>query len=343
KKRLCIFTKYSSNGPSSKYRAMIFVRDLSNKYDVTVFPFWNVKYYKKYAKNKRKYLIQIVFAFVLNSLRRLFEILLYGAKSDIVLFQKCVIPGIRWNPIRFLRRKKIRVFLDVDDAVYLSRRDNTDALANTANGVIVGNQTLADHYKKFNDKVRIIPTVDYTPIYELYRHDTFPSKTVVWIGSAASISNLDQLIDPINRVVERHPEVSFRYICSDDYGYTSRIDNSIFVPWSEETYLEELAKGTIGVMPLDDSNFNRGKCGFKLIQYFNMGKPSVASNVGVNGEIVRDFGFAATNSREWTTAIEELLFNEKIYRRFEFNIQTLFNERYGYDQALKQLESFLGA
>lgn len=341
KKKLCIFTKYSSNGPSSKYRAYIFKDDLAQKYDIHIFPFWSSRYYKVYGRNKKKYFFQILFSYIINCIQRIYQIYHYGTRSDYILFQKCIIPFINWNPTRKLQKKGCHVFLDVDDAVYLTKFDNTDRISKDADGVIAGNQTLKNHYSQYNSNVCIVPTVDYSPAYTPFQNDTFAKKNIIWIGSGSSISNLDLVVDAINILVEKHPEVTFRYICNDDYGFTRRIKNSIFIPWTEESYLKELSEGTIGIMPLENSVFNRGKCGFKLIQYLNMGFPVVASDVGVNGEITHDFGFKASSTQEWVKTMEQLLFNEVVYRKYKANINKYFLKRFGYENSLNQIVSFI--
>jgi glycosyltransferase involved in cell wall biosynthesis len=90
------------------------------------------------------------------------------------------------------------------------------------------------------------------------------------------------------------------------------------LPWSEETEANKIASFDIGVMPLPDSPWERGKCGYKLIQYMASAKPVVASPVGVNTTIVKDCacGFLATGDDEWFEALDVLLNERK--KRVEF-------------------------
>ena len=342
KKKLCVFTKYSNNGPSSNFRVFIFLKDLEARFDIEQFSFWGEKYYSKYSKNKKKYIIQISFQYVLNCIKRFYQVLFIARGKDVVFFQKTVIPFCKWNPCKFLRKHGSRVVLDIDDAVYLDKLDNTSDVAEDCNAVIVGNDTLKKYYESFNNNVYLIPTVDYSPAYQYYRHDTFLDKNIIWIGSAASIDNLNLVVDALNKLIDKHPEVHFLYICNKDFGYTNRIKNSIFIPWSSNSYLAELSKGTVGIMPLEDTAFNRGKCGFKIIQYLNMEKPSIVSNVGVNGKIIQHYGLVASSEEEWIKAIEELLFDKQMYDKCVQNIRNDFMVKYGYSNALNMLESILG-
>lgn len=89
------------------------------------------------------------------------------------------------------------------------------------------------------------------------------------------------------------------------------------LPWAEETEGRLIQSMDIGIMPLDDTPWSRGKCGYKLIQYMACGLPVVASPVGVNSEIVEDgvTGFLASSDAEWRDAISRLLADADLRRR----------------------------
>lgn len=192
--------------------------------------------------------------------------------------------------------------------------------------VIVGNDELEKYYSDFASRVLLIPTVDYTPAYEPFRRDTFNMKVVGWIGTKATINNLDLIIEPMNRLVNIYPEVELHIICDDDYGYTKKIKNSKLVKWDINTYKENLSNITIGIMPLKDNEYNRGKCGFKLIQYLNLEKPIISSNVGVNKEITNGFGLLAEDKEQWFKALGKILFNSDCYYKLTTNISEEFNK-----------------
>lgn len=111
-------------------------------------------------------------------------------------------------------------------------------------------------------------------------------------------------------------------------NYTDKINNSYLVPWKKETYIEEIGKFTIGIMPLKSNEFTAGKCGFKLIQYLNMKKPVIGSDVGVNKEIIGGNGIVANTEEEWIDAMEKLLFNENMYNKCVRHIENNFFVKY---------------
>ena len=180
-------------------------------------------------------------------------------------------------------------------------------------------------------------------MYEPYWGDTFDNKIIGWIGSKTTIDNFDLIIDALNEVTSKHPEVKIAIISNTALDYTERIKNSYLVPWKSDTYLQELSKFSIGIMPLKDNDMNRGKCGFKLIQYLNMKKPVIGSDVGVNGEIIFGNGIVANTTEEWVSALELLLYDENRYQECVKHIETKFFDKYHYEKVLISLLELLSA
>ncbi|MBI6054810.1 glycosyltransferase [Clostridium perfringens] len=334
KKKVCIFTLYSKEGASSNFRILMFVDDLKKHYDVITFSFWNKNFVTKYMNDKKKFFLPIGFQYIWNVIKRIYQILFIASKSDIVIFQKSVIPKVSITYISYLKKKGCKIIFDVDDAIYMSLHDNSDEIAKKADVIVVGNDVLMKHYSLFNKNTVLFPTVDYSPEYKKYICNTFKNKCIGWIGSKATINNLDIVVNAINKVVNEHPEVKFEFICDDKYGYIDKIKNSIFTKWTLDGYKKEVAKFTIGIMPLEDTEYNRGKCGFKLIQYMNLYKPVIASPVGINSEIVGNGGLIAKTEDEWIYAIKKLLFNKKEYEKCIDNIRNEFEKNYSYERLL---------
>jgi glycosyltransferase involved in cell wall biosynthesis len=223
--------------------------------------------------------------------------------------------------------------------VYIEKRDFSDDIAKLSDVVICGNELLEKHYRIYNNNVIVLPTVENTNLFKPYWKDTFSNKTIGWIGSLTTINNLDLIVDTINKVVNVHPEVNFLIISNTALDYDKKIKNCQLVKWNKETYISELSNITIGIMPLKYTEFNQGKCGFKLIQYLNLKKPVIASDVGVNKKIVEAFGVIADKEQEWFDAIENLLMDEEKYRSFEKNIENSFFDKFSYEKNLNTLSA----
>ena len=315
----------------------IFKEELENHFDVKWSYFWNNQYATKYMHNKKKYVILIALQYILASLKRIFQLLFLAPKADVVFIQKACIPKMKFTFLSRVKAKGAKIVFDIDDATYLFSGDNTDEIAKLSDVVVCGNNNLKEHYEALKCKCMLIPTVEYTPKYEKYWQDTFNNKVIGWIGSASSVHNLELVVEAINTLVEKHPEVKFEIICNDDQGFVNKIENSKLIIWDKEKYVEDMSKFTIGIMPLKDTEFNRGKCGFKLIQYLNMRKPVVGSNVGVNGEIVEGNGITANTVKEWVEALEELLYNKNHYDKCVRHIDKVFFETYHFSKASERL------
>lgn len=341
KNKLCVFTLYSEKGASSQYRAFIFKDALEKKYNVHWYNFWNDSYVTKYMHNKKKYALNIICQYFVSSLKRIYQLLFIAPKADVVFIQKATIPKIKTTFLKKMKSKNVRIVFDVDDAVYTLPKDNSEKIAEAADCVICGNETLKGHYQRYCKNCVVIPTVDNTNLYSLHWKDTFDKKIIGWIGSKTTIDNFDLIIDALNEISQRHSEVKIAIISNTALDYTNKIKNSYLIPWSAETYLKALSTFTIGIMPLKDNEFTRGKCGFKLIQYLNMKKPVIGSGVGVNGKIIEGNGIEANTTEEWVCAIETLLYDETAYRRYVSHIEEVFFQQYHFDIVANQIMNIL--
>ena len=279
--------------------------------------------------------------YVFSALKRIYQIYFVAPKAEIIFIQKACVPKMKLTFLKRIKKSGKRIIFDIDDATYLLSHDNTDDIARMSDVVICGNQMLKEHYESLGCTCVFLPTVENTCKYEKYWNDTYENKIIGWIGSASSIHNLEKFVEPINIITKRHPEISFRIICNDDQGYIKRMNNTELIIWDKEKYISDLSKISIGIMPLEDTEFNRGKCGFKLIQYLNMRKPVIGSAVGVNRTIIEGNGVIAETTKEWVDAIEKLFYDKKFYDTCVKHIDGVFFETYHFNKISKQLINIL--
>ena len=177
---------------------------------------------------------------------------------------------------------------DFDDAIHLRHPEAVAAICRRASRVIAGNETLAAWARKHTDRVSVVPTaVDA----ERWTPGTRDGKTAVWTGSAENLPALAAIRDRV--------KFPLRVVCNRKPDFPCE-----FVPWSPEREVEALRTASVGLMPLADDEWSRGKCGFKLLQYMACGLPCVASPVGVNAEIVGDTGVLAG---DWEAGIAKAM------------------------------------
>ena len=228
---------------------------------------------------------------------------------DAVFVQKGVFPGLYSGFERKIAARKPLVF-DFDDAVWLPRvgglpilralhreRAVQDCLRR-ATAVIAGNDFLAEYAMRFNSNVNVVPSSIDVAAYPHANN----SNIVGWIGSRTTLPYL-KLLGPVFKQLGITPRV----IASGDPGQLGF--DVEFRPWRLETEMEELAQIGIGIAPLPDTPWERGKCGVKLLQYMACGIPAVASAVGVHTQIIRHGvnGLLAGTESEWISGLRQLL------------------------------------
>jgi glycosyltransferase involved in cell wall biosynthesis len=152
------------------------------------------------------------------------------------------------------------------------------------------------------DTARFLPTPVEKPTRRTHGDDTI---TLVWIGLACNLKYLNVLAPALRRLQARY-RVKLRVVCSEPPMLPGL--NIEFRSWEWEREVEDLQDATIGVMPLEDTEWARGKCGLKLLQYLAVGLPAVASPVGVNSEILvnGENGFLASTEHEWYERLDSL-------------------------------------
>jgi glycosyltransferase involved in cell wall biosynthesis len=234
----------------------------------------------------------------------------------VFVFREAALLGPPW----FERRAAHRVPLvfDFDDAIYLpaASRANawvlalkaggkTDELCRLARHVTVGNEHLAGYARGVSQAVTVIPTTIDLDSYTLASRGPNPRPVVGWSGSTTTVEYLQSLREPLARL-RQESDFELRVI-----GGQVRLEgvDPRCMPWRAESEVEDLRALDVGLMPLADDEWSRGKCGLKALQYMALGIPPVVSPVGVNATIVQDGvnGFHARSATEWVDRIGRLL------------------------------------
>lgn len=243
---------------------------------------------------------------------------------------------------RGFRRSGRPLVFDFDDAIWLpnvspgNRRLNwmkdpgkTSAIIAMSDAVIAGNDYLADYARRYHADVTVIPT---TVDLEAYRPMERPDDgrvVIGWIGSHTSMAHLKQAEPILRDAFERFgPRIALRVISDRPFEAEGLpVEN---VRWSAERETAQLAEIDIGIMPMPDDAWSRGKCGFKGLQYMGMGKAVVLSAVGVNTEIVRDGenGLLAACREEWAGKLGMLVEDRALRQRLGQAAHRTVAERY---------------
>jgi hypothetical protein len=202
-----------------------------------------------------------------------------------------------------------RVF-DVDDAIHL-RRDGKAArhVARLCDLVICGNDFLAEWYSREHRPVAVLPTAVDTERWVPAVDGGEPTNTAGWIGSASNLPLLEGRSEEIGDFLRACPGWRLRVVCDQKPRLGSiPADRWEFAPWSAKSEVSETARFSIGLMPLRDDEWARGKCSYKMLLYMSCGVPVVVSPIGLNADILSRgaCGVGATSSKEWTDSLVSL-------------------------------------
>lgn len=245
---------------------------------------------------------------------------------------------------RAMARLGVRYILDFDDAIWLTstteanRRfgvlkfaQKLDLIAARAALVTVGNEYLAAWARRHQSNVRVLPTTIDTSLYRPIEPSTVPDRpvTIGWSGSSTTVQHL-RMIEDVLREVQRQRAVRIRVIGDATYRLSGATVEAL--PWRESTEVDDLAPIDIGIMPLPDDEWARGKCGLKALQYMALGIPTVMSPVGVNREIAAgDSALLASTHHEWREVLLRLIDDVALRRRIGALGRERVVERYSVD------------
>ncbi|GEM52274.1 glycosyltransferase family 4 protein [Empedobacter brevis] len=350
-KKVLYLTKYTSLGASSRLRSLQFIPFLKEEgYEVNFSPLFNDKYLKALYNKKLTKNIYLISGY----LKRFFLLFTIN-KFDIIVIEKELFPYLPSWFEQVFNKLNIKYIVDYDDAIFhnydLSKNkiikkllsNKIDKVMKYSNCVFAGNSYLASRAKVSGAKeVIILPTVINTENYYRVEKENQDDKFILgWIGSPSTYKYIEKLIPVFNELKQKYPNFYVNIIGAKQYEET--INNFIYyIPWSEDTEIIEINKFSLGIMPLDETPWELGKCSYKLIQYMGCSIAVLASPVGMNNDVViADFNGSFVNSNDWFIAIEKYICNIEMTIEQGKNGRKLIDSTYNLTHNLKLIiESF---
>jgi len=312
--KILYFTKYTRKGASSRLRCFQFFPFLESQgHQVTVKPLFDDVYVENLYHGKKDIVGSIIG--YLNRFLLLFTVFRY----DEVVIEKELFPYLPAVFERLFALVGIHYVVDYDDAIFhnydrhpnpmirLLFKSKIDVVMKKSGMVIAGNSYLAARAKQAGAKsITIIPTVIDTSRYKIKKIEKSNPFVIGWIGSPSTFKYLLSLKTVFEKLASKYP-ISIHIVGAKESIGLPAFEKHI--PWSEETEVASILSFDVGIMPLNDTPWEKGKCSYKLIQYMGCGIPVIASPVGMNVEVVQPAvnGFLATNEEEWFSAIEKYI------------------------------------
>lgn len=271
--------------------------------------------------------------------RRILERMDIIRNSDVIVMSK-----LKLNPLEMLiiRKNAKTIIYDFDDAIYLRRPKKLgqtpgksfwrywkfQSMCKHSDMVFAGNEFIAQHAAKVNQNIKIVPTPVNADDYGDTENVDRNGMCIVWIGLPGNLVYLEMVHDALRELQQEFPDMTLRVVSSkfpdwDDVNIEQ-------VEWSTESETQSLKTAGIGIMPLTDDEWSRGKCAFKLLQYMAAGLPCVASPVGANKNVVveGETGFHAETSEQWKASLHQLLSSKELRDRYGENGRHLIDKQY---------------
>lgn len=256
--------------------------------------------------------------------RRFLSVKSASAYDEVYIYRDAFFFGTFFE--KWLKRKKVKIIYDFDDAIWLMDTNpnqgvfnrlkdpkKTETICALADRVIVGNEYLAAFARQFCDDVVIIPsTIDFSS-YKTLAKTPKEQVCIGWTGSFSTVKHLETIIEAFEAIHDKYGDrIYFKIIGDPSFKVDSLGIQGI--KWQSETEVEDLSELDIGVMPLPDNEWTRGKCAMKGLQYMALEIPTIMSPVGINAEILTDGvnGFLASSIDEWVEKLSLLIEDERL-------------------------------
>lgn len=267
-------------------------------------------------------------------------------QADVVVVLRKPFAG----PYRgMLRRAARRLVFDLDDAIFLNddgepsglRMRRFSSMARHCDLIWAGNAYLAERCRPFCDRVLLAPTSVAPNKYDVQAQPPSDSIDLVWIGSRSTRKYLDELLPTLEAAASQIKGLRLKIIA--DFDMPSDRLVTLAIPWSVLTEAKDIASSHIGLAPLPDDPWTRGKCGLKTLQYMAAGLPVVASASGVHPEMIENdrTGLLVDTPEEWIEALVRLSSNDALRQMMGQNGRMRVIEHYSLEATFKTLTDSL--
>lgn len=288
------------------------------------------------------------------TLRRVSHVLKAAKYDAVFLYRAANMIGPAFFE-KYMRLRGYPIIFDFDDAIFMTDvskankrfawakfSGKTADICRLSTSITVGNSYLAEYAEQFNKNVYVVPTsIDtnrYRPAIKKARGDE--ERVIVgWTGSSTSQYHLEEFEPVLAELVKRRggDAVEIRVISNREPAFTQT--PHVWRAWSAATEVEETSEFDIGIMPLPDNEWTRGKCAAKALICMSLGIPAICSDVGANRDVVRhgENGFLAKTPEQWLNCFDKLIDDRVLRNKLGAAARTTVVENYSMEKCGKML------
>lgn len=322
------------NDPASRFRYRQNI-PLLEKYGIKVKDYQ--AYLSQYAgKNKLRRPV-----WAINELYHRYNQIRDSKSADISIIQREFLASLSTLE-GMVKHPKI---FDFDDAIYLRQRfGGVDKIIKRVDAVFCGNSVLAEYAEKYNKNIYIVNTpVDinrFIPVNKKYSNQII----IGWSGTAANYQSLYSIEDSLAKVLNSHKNIKLLISSNEPPKFKILSENKFdFIKWSPSNEVKVIQTMDIGIMPLEDTLWNRGKCAYKMLLYMACGIPVVVSPIGMNADVLNlsAVGYGAKTNDDWVDALFTLVMNENLRVELGLNGRKTVVKYYSNDVISKKIAGYI--
>ena len=329
KPSIVILCPYPNNtAPSQRFRFEQQIPLLNQHFKIRQCAFWSEKSNQiLYSQGK---LFQKSIGLLLGIVSRLTH-LVHCMSADIIFVHREIVPIGSTLFERFLSKTfDKKIIFDFDDAIWnldtsdenkglewLKSSTKVGKIIGLSSTIITGNSYLSRYAKQFNSSISIIPTtIDTSYHIPISKANSNRPICIGWTGSKTTVKHFEMIV-PILREIKNKYKSQIYFKLIGDENYTNSALELLGTKWALKSEIEDLQEIDIGIMPLPDDEWSKGKCGFKGLQYMALEIPTIMSPVEVNIEIVNHNinGFLAHSDNDWIDHLSALIENKELRNR----------------------------
>jgi len=295
----------------SRFRVRQYIAKLREAdINVTEFPAkidYSIKLPGPLGRIRQRYIFPVSAAWIgIKAISRI-EDVIKSNRFDAVWVNRALAPNIFLE--KFLTRPLI---YDVDDAIWINNERIIGKIATKADVILAGNNFIAENLRKYNSNIVVIPTAIDTSRFKPVESKTEDVFSIVWTGSKDTLQYLLSVEKPLSVFLKKEKKSRLTIISNVFPKFSLIKPNQVnFVPWSPESEVSGIQQSNVGIMPLFNGEWEKGKCSFKMLQYMSCGIPVIVSPVGMNNLVLSkaNIGFHANTEDDWLSALNFLYKN----------------------------------